>query len=74
MAGGSDAARSVEEAEPYEAQRAAIGAQRVVAIDASATFSRPGPRLVDGLETIAHILHPRAVPEAPGPALEVDLR
>ncbi len=44
------------------------------AIDASATFSRPGPRLVDGLETLAHILHPRAVPQPPGPALDVELR
>ena len=45
------------------------GAQRVVAVDASAYFSRPGPRLVDGLELLAHILHPAAVPEAPGEAI-----
>ena len=37
-----------------------LGASRVVAVDASAYFSRPGPRLVDGLELLAHILHPRA--------------
>ncbi len=67
---GYDAARSLEEAEIYADELRALGAQRVVAIDASATFSRPGPRLVDGLETLAHILHPRAVPLAPGPALE----
>ncbi len=71
---GYDAARSLEEAETHAAQLAALGAQRVVAIDASATFSRPGPRLVDGVEILAHILHPRAVPQAPGPALDVDLR
>ena len=45
---------------------AAIGAERVVAVDAAAYFSRPGPRLVDGLELLAHILHPDRVPEAPG--------
>jgi len=67
---GYDAARSLEEAEAHEERLRALGARRVVAIDASATFSRPGPRLVDGLETLAHILHPRAVPEAPGPALD----
>ena len=67
---GYDAARSLEEAEAHEEQLRSLGARRVVAIDASATFSRPGPRLVDGLETLAHILHPRAVPEAPGPALD----
>ncbi len=47
-------------------QLAALGAERVVAVDASGDFSRPGPRLVDGLELLAHILHPRAVPQAPG--------
>ena len=70
---GYDAARSLEEAEAHAAQLAALGARRIVAVDASATFSRPGPRLVDGLETLAHILHPRAVPQAPGPVLEVEL-
>ena len=68
---GCDAARSLEEAELHADELRALGARRVVAIDASATFSRPGPRLVDGLETLAHILHPDAVPQAPGPALDV---
>jgi iron complex transport system substrate-binding protein len=31
---------------------------RVVAVDAAAYFSRPGPRLVDGVELLAFILHP----------------
>jgi len=70
---GYDAARALEEAEAHAAQLAALGAERIVAVDASATFSRPGPRLVDGLETLAHILHPRTVPQAPGPALDVEL-
>ena len=43
----------------------------MVAVDAAAYFSRPGPRLVDGLELLAHILHPDRVPEAPAEALEV---
>ncbi len=70
---GFDAARALEEAELHAGELRTLGARRVVAIDASATFSRPGPRLVDGLETLAHILHPDAVPEAPGPALDVPL-
>ena len=45
----------------------------MVAVDAAAYFSRPGPRLVDGLELLAHILHPDLVPEPPSPALEVAL-
>ena len=34
--------------------------------DASAWFSRPGPRLVEGLEWLGHALHPTLVPEPPG--------
>jgi iron complex transport system substrate-binding protein len=33
-----------------------------VAVDASAYFSRPGPRLVTGIELLAHILHPETMP------------
>jgi iron complex transport system substrate-binding protein len=45
----------------------------VVAVDASAYFSRPGPRLVDGLELMAHILHPDLVPEPVGAVLDVEV-
>ncbi|MCA1726898.1 MAG: ABC transporter substrate-binding protein [Actinobacteria bacterium] len=38
---------------------------RVYATDASAYFSRPGPRIVDGLEILAWALHPEAFPEPP---------
>jgi iron complex transport system substrate-binding protein len=27
-------------------------------VDANASFARPGPRLVDGVEALAQILHP----------------
>ena len=50
-----------------------VGAERVVAVDAAAYFSRPGPRLVDGLELMAHVLHPDLVPNAPGAVHEIDL-
>ncbi|MDZ4277684.1 MAG: cobalamin-binding protein [Dehalococcoidia bacterium] len=36
----------------------AVRQGRVFAVDGSAYFSRPGPRLVDGLELLARILHP----------------
>ena len=38
-----------------------LGAKRVVAVDAASSFSRPGPRLVDGTELLAHLLHPDRV-------------
>ncbi|MEA2330967.1 MAG: iron complex transport system substrate-binding protein [Thermoleophilaceae bacterium] len=38
---------------------------RVFAVDAAAYFSRPGPRLVEGVELLAHLLHPDLVPAPP---------
>lgn len=35
----------------------------VFAVDATSFFSRPGPRLVDGLEIMAWAIHPEAYPE-----------
>ncbi len=43
----------------------ALGARRVFAVDAASTFSRPGPRLVDGVELLGHLLHPDLV-DPPG--------
>jgi len=37
----------------------------VWAVDADAAFVRPGPRLVDGVETLAAILHPGVAPPRP---------
>jgi iron complex transport system substrate-binding protein len=37
------------------------GAHQVFAVDAASTFSRPGPRLVDGVELLAHLFHPKRV-------------
>ena len=68
---GYDADRALEEAEDYADELASLGARRIVAVDAAAYFSRPGPRLVDGLELLGHILHPDRLPEAPGPVHEV---
>jgi iron complex transport system substrate-binding protein len=70
---GFDVEFAYREAEMHRDQLAAVGAGEVVAVDAAAYFSRPGPRIVDGLELLAHILHPEAVPEAPAAALPVEL-
>ena len=40
---------------------------RVWVVDANSYYSRPAPRLVDGVEILARILHPEVFPEAPGP-------
>jgi iron complex transport system substrate-binding protein len=41
------------------------GAEAIVAVDASAYCSRPGPRLVDGVEILAAMLHPGRLPPPP---------
>jgi iron complex transport system substrate-binding protein len=41
---------------------------KIYAVNASAYFSRPGPRIVEGLEILAHIIHPELFPENPPPA------
>jgi iron complex transport system substrate-binding protein len=41
------------------------GVEAIVAVDASAYCSRPGPRLVDGVEILAAALHPERLPPPP---------
>jgi iron complex transport system substrate-binding protein len=48
-----------------EAVTAALPGVPVWAIDADSLVVRPGPRLIDGVEAIAAILHPDAVPAPP---------
>jgi iron complex transport system substrate-binding protein len=55
------------------ARVAALGGERVVAVDAAAYFSRPGPRLVEGVELLAHVLHPDLVPDPPPEARAIVL-
>jgi iron complex transport system substrate-binding protein len=63
------AAEAVRHRERLAALRA-----RVVAVDAAAYFSRPGPRLVDGIELLGHLLHPDRVPAPPSRrSIEIDL-
>lgn len=37
----------------------AVRTGNVWAVDATSYFSRPGPRIVDGAEILAHIIHPQ---------------
>jgi iron complex transport system substrate-binding protein len=41
------------------------------AVDADSAFVRPGPRLVDGVEALAHIAHPGLVNAAPSMLIQV---
>ena len=54
-------------------QIASLGAGRVYAVDAAACFAIPGPRLVDGVELLGHLLHPDLI-DHPGNTAFMPLR
>jgi iron complex transport system substrate-binding protein len=57
---GLYADEAAEQVRAHEVGLRGLGA-RVVAVDAASSFSRPGPRLVDGIELLGHLLHPELV-------------
>ena len=58
---GLTAPEAAEQAADHARLLGGLGATDVWAVDAAATFSRPGPRLVEGVELLAHLLHPDRV-------------
>lgn len=64
MTHGSVADAQAQAMEHWE-QIAALGAERVFAVDTAAAFAEPGPRLVDGVELLAYLLHPDLI-DSPG--------
>lgn len=62
---GFDAARIAHEAESMEFPC------RAVAVDANARYSRPAPRLAEGVEQLARLLHPRLAPDPGLPSIEI---
>jgi iron complex transport system substrate-binding protein len=56
-----DEATSLYEHPAFAETPAARGGD-VFAVDATSFFSRPGPRIVDGLEILAWAIHPEAFP------------
>lgn len=53
-----------------EQLRARFPGVPVWAVDADGLFARPGPRLVDGVEALAALLHPDAVASGAGPGAD----
>ena len=58
---GYDLARAVDEGRCLAARAELAAARNVWAVHGNAYFSRPGPRVVDGVELLAALLHPDAV-------------
>jgi iron complex transport system substrate-binding protein len=46
---------------------------RTVVVDGDAYYSRPAPRLADGVRQLAHLVHPAAVPDPGLPGVELPL-
>jgi iron complex transport system substrate-binding protein len=70
---GFDVRRTVKESTPLRRLEGwndlpAVKADNVYALNGSAYFSRPGPRLVNGLEILAHIIHPQQITESLSPS------
>jgi len=69
---GFDVRRTVKESTPLRAlpgwnDLPAVRSENVFALNGNAYFSRPGPRLVNGLEILARIIHPDTVSWSVGP-------
>jgi iron complex transport system substrate-binding protein len=72
---GYYAEQAAKETMEQAGRLAQLNAERVVAVDAAAYFSRPGPRLVDGVELLAYLFHPdRVEPPPDRRSIELDLR
>jgi iron complex transport system substrate-binding protein len=69
---GFDLDRTLSEVVPLDLSAHLLGTaarqeSRVFAVDANAMFSRPSPRVVDGVEVLAHLLHPAEYPDPGAP-------
>jgi iron complex transport system substrate-binding protein len=71
---GFDLAGSVEQAASFLERSEVSRLGRVVAVDANAFFSRPGPRVVDGVELLAELLHPEQPAQLPAGTHEFRVR
>jgi len=69
---GYYAEEAARETMEHASSLATLRPERVVAVDAAAYFSRPGPRLVDGVELLGYLLHPDRV-EAPPDRRSIEL-
>ncbi len=63
---GFDLEGAVAQSSALLAHPRAAGLGRIVAVDANAYFSRPGPRVVDGVELLAALLHGTPSTDVPG--------
>jgi iron complex transport system substrate-binding protein len=63
---GLYAEEATEQALGHRNELETLGAESIYAVDAASSFSRPGPRLVEGVELLGHVLHPDRVPAPAG--------
>jgi iron complex transport system substrate-binding protein len=69
---GFDLDGAVTQAGSFLGRPEAAGLGRIFAVDANAYFSRPGPRVVDGVELLGQLLDPDAPGDVPAGARQVE--
>ena len=70
---GFDTRRTAKESTPLRRREGwndlpAVKAANVYALNGNAYFSRPGPRLINGLEILARIIHPEQITDTSAPS------
>jgi iron complex transport system substrate-binding protein len=68
---GFDLDGAVDQADAFLGRPERPDLGRIVAVDANAYFSRPGPRVIDGVELLAELLHPERPGTLPEGAYEL---
>jgi iron complex transport system substrate-binding protein len=58
---GLYAEEAANQALDHRGELESLGAESIYAVDAASSFSRPGPRLIEGVELLGHLLHPDRV-------------
>jgi iron complex transport system substrate-binding protein len=59
---GLYAEEAAQQARDHRDELVSLGAGSIYAVDAASSFSRPGPRLIEGVELLGHLLHRDLVP------------
>jgi iron complex transport system substrate-binding protein len=67
---GFDAEEAARRSTPVGFGQLAPGA-RIVAVDGDGYYSRPGPRLAEGVRQLGHLLHPDVVPDPGLPCIDL---
>lgn len=67
---GLYAEEAAQQALDHRDELEALGSASIYAVDAASSFSRPGPRLIEGVELLGHLLHRDLLPAPEAPSFK----